>query len=191
MALHSICDEKFDKEDFTLKELSVAEYDHCTFINCNFQTTNLSEMRFIECEFIDCNMSNANLIHTSFQDTHFLRCKLYGLRFEDCNDFAFAVSFDECQLNHSSFYQMKLKGMRFKKSMLEGVDFAEADLYGTSLYKCNLLHAAFDNTNLENADLRHSINYSIDPVNNRIKGAQFSSPEVLGLLDKFQIKVDL
>ena len=55
---------------------------------------------------------------------------------------------------------------------------------------CDLEHAMFDRTILENADLRTSFNYSIDPENNRIRRAKFSITAVAGLLEKYDIEID-
>jgi len=43
---------------------------------------------------------------------------------------------------------------------------------------------------LENADLRTSYNYSIDPDANRIRKAKFSLPAVIGLLDKYYLDIE-
>jgi hypothetical protein len=48
----------------------------------------------------------------------------------------------------------------------------------------------FNQSNLEKVDFRTSKNYAIDPENNRIKRAKFSYPDVLGLLDKYDIETD-
>jgi len=53
-----------------------------------------------------------------------------------------------------------------------------------------LAGAIFENTILEKADFRTSLNYSIDPENNRIRKAKFSILEISGLLDKYDIEID-
>lgn len=115
---------------------------------------------------------------------------MLGLQFDACNQFCFAAVFDSCQLDHSIFYKMKLNRSSFLNSQLKGVDFSEADLKKSKLIGCNLLGATFQNTMLELADLRNATNYAIDPEQNRIKGAKFSVPEVIGLLDKYHIKIE-
>ena len=72
---------------------------------------------------------------------------------------------------------------------MQFVDFTEADLKGVKLTGCNFQNATFQNTNLEKADFREAKNYSIDPEQNRLKGAKFSLPEVIVLLDKYQIEI--
>lgn len=70
------------------------------------------------------------------------------------------------------------------------MDFTECDLSNAVFGNCDLSGAVFDNTNLEKADLRTSVNYSIDPALNRLKKAKFSLSEVYGLLYKLDIEID-
>jgi len=183
-------EQTFRNVDFSKELLPIADYEYCTFVGCNFSNSSLSNIRFLETEFIDCNFSNATLGNTSFQTVVFKTCKMLGLHFDASDQFGFAASFDACQLDHSSFHRMKLSKTVFNNCQLEGVDFSETDLKNAKLIECNLLHATFQNTNLENADFRKSTNYSFDPEQNRIKNAKFSLPEVIGLLDKYQIVVE-
>ncbi|GAH27414.1 unnamed protein product, partial [marine sediment metagenome] len=48
----------------------------------------------------------------------------------------------------------------------------------------------FIHTNLTKADFTESINYNIDPNQNEIKNAKFSFPEVVSLLNHFDIEID-
>ena len=78
----------------------------------------------------------------------------------------------------------------FKDCQLREIDFSEADLSNSSFIDCDLSQAIFQNTNLEKADFRSALYYSIDPENNRLKGAKFSAAGIAGLLDKYQIKIE-
>ncbi len=115
---------------------------------------------------------------------------MLGLQFDACNEFGFAATFDTCQLDHSIFYKMKLSRSAFINCQLQSVDFSESILKNTKLNNCNLQNATFQNTNLELADFRNATNYSINPEQNALKGAKFSLPEVVGLLNKYQIKIE-
>lgn len=185
-----ISDRTFLNINFSKKCLPISEYEDCRFDGCDFSNVALSGHRFLETEFIDCNFSNASLGNCSFQTVKFKNCKMLGLQFDSCDPFGFAVSFDTCQLDHSSFHRMKLNKSAFRNSHMENVDFSMADLKGSKIFDCDLLHAIFQNTNLEKTDLRKSVNYSIDPEQNRVKSAKFSLPEVIGLLDKYKILVE-
>jgi len=183
-------DEKFDGIDYSIKKLPVGEYENCRFTNCNFAEANLSKITFIDCVFDNCNLSAANINGTAFQETSFSNCKLMGLRFEDCNQFLFTVSFTGCLLNLSTFYKVKLKNTRFINCSLQEVDFTEADLTLAEFDNCNLLHAVFDNSVLEKADLRTAINFSIDPERNKLKKAKFSAATLSGLLHKYDLVIE-
>jgi uncharacterized protein YjbI with pentapeptide repeats len=124
------------------------------------------------------------------QDISFKDCKLLGLRFDDCSDFLFAVQFNNCSLNLSSFYKRKLKNTKFRNSILREVDFAEADLSGALFDNCDLTGALFENTNLEKADLRTAYHYAIDPELNKMEKAKFSINGIAGLLAKYNIIIE-
>lgn len=190
MGQEYFADQTFSNIDFSEEPPKKGEYENCSFISCNFSNTDLSEIQFLEVEFKDCNFSNANLNDTLFQDVSFINCKMLGLQFDTCNAFGFRAKFDTCRLNHSSFCKMSLTESSFLNSQLESVDFGEANLKKSSILNCKLNQAIFDHTNLESADLRHSVNYSIDPEMNNITGAKFSLPEVIHLLDKYRLKID-
>ena len=186
-----INDRVFENERFAEKEIKKAEYEFCRFKNCDFSESDLSEIRFLDTAFINCNLSNAKLYKTSFQEVRMVNCKMLGLPFDTCSDFNFSIDFDTCILNHSVFYQTPLGNTKFNNCQLRDVDFSEANLKTTVLFNCDLSGATFDRTNLEKADLRKSINYSLDPETNILNGARFSVPEVLRLLDKYNLEIEM
>jgi uncharacterized protein YjbI with pentapeptide repeats len=103
----------------------------------------------------------------------------------------FLFYFEDCLLNDSSFYKLKLKKTSFKNCVLHYVDFTECDLTNAIFHNCDLKDATFDRTIMEKADFRTAFNYSIDPQSNKIKKAKFSLPAVTGLLDKLDIQIDV
>ena len=185
-----IYDKKYKKVDYTDKPLSDTEFECCTFENCNFSKINLSDFTFIECEFIDCDLSNVNLSNTALQEVGFMKCKLLGMRFDTCKPFLLAFSFDTCVLDYASFYQLKIPNTRFINSSLIEVDFSETDLRKASIRDCNLQGSLFENTIIEEANLRNSYNFIIDPESNYIRKARFSRESILGLLFKYNINVE-
>ncbi|HKG68622.1 MAG TPA: pentapeptide repeat-containing protein [Segetibacter sp.] len=112
------------------------------------------------------------------------------MHFYNCNKFGLSFSFENCSLNHSSFYRTKIKKTIFKNSQLQETDFTECDLTSSAFQNCDMTRAIFENTIIEKVDFRTSYNYSIDPEINRIKKAKFSLTEVGGLLDKYDIEID-
>lgn len=183
-------EQHYQNQDFTQQLLPVAEYDNCTFTNCVFSDADLTNCSFLECQFEQCNLSNAVLAKTAFKNVVFKHCKMMGLQFPDCNDFLLEMSFEDCQLDFSSFYQLNLKKTTFKKCSIKDADFTETNLSEATLADCNLKGAMFNHTNLEKADLRTAINYTIDPENNSLKKARLSLKGLPGLLEKYQIKIE-
>ena len=173
-----------------INALQRGEYERCSFLGCDLSESNLSGMKFIDCTFERCNLSMAKLDGATFQDVVFKDSKMLGLRFDTINPFGLAVQFEACQLNHSSFFRLKLRKTKFKKCQMEGVDFGESDLTDAIFDNSNLLQAIFDATILEKADFRTALNISLDPERNKLKKARFAQSNIAGLLDKYQIQID-
>jgi len=184
--MKSYQNQTFEKQD----SLSQGEYEGCTFKHCSFSEQDLSNFTFIECIFEHCDLSSVNVKNTSFKDVQFSHCKLLGINFNESNHFLLSLNFEYCMLSYASFYQMKLPKMHWKKCMLEDTDFSEAELTASVFSDCDLRGAMFDQTNLEKADFRTSINYSIDPEANRFRKAKFSKEGVMGLLAKYDIIIE-
>ena len=115
---------------------------------------------------------------------------MLGLYFDSCNKFGLSFSFENCILNHSTFYRTKIKKTTFKNTQLRETDFTECDLTESLFDNCDLTSATFDHTIIEKADFRTSYNYTIDPEINRIKKAKFSISGISGLLEKYDIIID-
>lgn len=188
--MNYIVDQTIKNKDFSTEMPAKTEYENCTFLNCVFAESNLSDFAFQECRFEDCDLSNAVIGGVAFRSVTFKNCKLLGLHFDECNPFLLEFTFDNCLLNLASFYQLKIKKTHFQNCILQETDFAETDLTASVFHNCDLSGAMFSNTILDKADFRTSSNYSIDPENNRIKKAKFSVPAVTGLLHKYDIVIE-
>ncbi len=180
----------FEKQDFTQTPLAKGEYEKCTFISCNFSEIDLSAINFSLCEFRSCNLSMVKLPKTTLREVKFKDCKQLGVLFEKCNEFLFSIHLENCLLDHSSFFKLSLKKMKFKNCSLQEVDFSEADLSAAVFENCDLKGATFDKSILERADFRTARNYSFDPEANSIRKAKFSLEGVPGLLNKYGIDIE-
>ena len=115
---------------------------------------------------------------------------MLGLNFDHCNPFLLAFEFEQCQLNWAIFQEMSLKQTLFKGCSLQEADFTLADLTGAQFTDCDLYRATFVQCNLEKTDFRTAIRYSIDPEQNNINKARFSTTGLAGLLEKYNIEVE-
>lgn len=183
-------DEVFERVNYSTEILAKGEYERCRFLNCDFQNADIASVKFSECIFESCNLSMAELSDTAFRDIEFKDCKMLGLRFDTCNQFGLIVRFFNCTLNHSSFYKMKLKKTIFRNSHLLETDFADCDLTEAVFERCDLSGTVFVNSNIEKADFRTAVNYSIDLELNKHKKAKFSYAGIEGLLAKYDIQIE-
>ena len=115
---------------------------------------------------------------------------MIGVKFNECDSFLLQFSFKECQLNFSSFYQLKISNTKFINCNLQEVDFTETVLINSLFDNCDLKLAIFDRTNLEKSDFRTAFNFEINPVENTLKGAKFSKDNVVGLLSAYKVIVE-
>lgn len=79
--------------------------------------------------------------------------------------------------------------MHFKSCKIFECDFSLANCYQANFENSDLTRSLFQDTDIRKADFTSAINYSIHPERNKIRGARFAYPGLLGLLDAFQIKV--
>ncbi|RVT98380.1 pentapeptide repeat-containing protein [Mucilaginibacter limnophilus] len=183
-------------EDETFSEITIIQlpsggtFENCKFINCNFADANFFKMSFMDCRFESCNLSLVHLSETGLQDIFFKDCKLNEVDFSRCLDFLFSVSFEDCILDNAIFHKKKNKGSRFVNCSMIETDLTEADLTDAQFINCNLHRASFSYTQLKNADLRTSYNYTINPDENNIKKARFGIHGLPGLLTKYDIRIE-
>lgn len=96
----------------------------------------------------------------------------------------------DCQLQHTSVDQLKLKNTSFSHCNLQETDFTKTDLRCAKFEHCDLALAQFDHSNLEKADFRTAFNFTIESERNRLKKAQFSLEGLVGLLRKYEVEVE-
>lgn len=185
-----IQNQKFEKTGLASVALETGEYRECTFNQCDFSNADFTDCIFSDCEFTGCNASLCKLTRTGFREVRFKNCKLLGLHWEDCNSLIFNLSFDHCTLDFSSFYNLNLRETVFRHSSLKESDFTDADLSRAVFESCDLDRTIFYHTNLEKADFRSARFFTIDPEQNRLRGAKFSAGGLPGLLKKYGLEID-
>ncbi len=183
-----IYDKEFYGIDYTTTKIK-NDYESCIFTNCNFSEISLRSFRFTECEFMDCDLSNAKIDETAFQDIQFINCKLLGLKFDSCSPFLLTFNFINCNLNFTSFYQLKIEKTIFKNCKMHEIDFAETNLSNAVFDNCDLSKSVFENSNLSKVNFISSYNFDINPELNILKKAKFSKENVIGLLSSYNIEI--
>jgi uncharacterized protein YjbI with pentapeptide repeats len=82
-----------------------------------------------------------------------------------------------------------MKKMRFTGCSLVAADFMETDLTEAIFDNCDLRRTVFIKTIANKTDFSTSYNYTIDPEQNKLKKAQFSTDGLKGLLEKYDLVI--
>lgn len=174
-------EQTFEEMDWADHDFSAAEFENCVFKKCNFSGADLNHAFITECRFEACDFSNVQLKTAKLIETTFVGCKLIGVRWIDTLDLRNPV-FENCNLSMGNFNSLKLKKIKIVQSRVHDVDFSSCDLTEGDFQENDFLDTRFHNTILLKADFSRSINYQINPLNNKITGAKFSLPDAVGLL---------
>lgn len=172
------------------------EYDSCTFIKCVFSDSIFLDCIFRNCVFKDCELNLIKIAGCSFSDTYFENSQLVGVDWTETslveNKFAFVkpTNFVGCNLNHSVFMWLNLKGILLTKCGARDADFSEADMTHANCTFTDFANSRFWNTNLTEADFSGATNYAIAANFNTFKKTKFSLPEAMSLLYSLDIILD-
>jgi uncharacterized protein YjbI with pentapeptide repeats len=164
-------------------------FENCLFKRCQFIETVFNQCVFEDCRFEQCDLSLIQVGSSSFIETSFLECKCIGINWTVASQ-RFSPRFEKCQMSHSSFLDRKLTGLILKGCTAKEVNFSGAKLAKAVFTGTDFEKAVFNQTELKEADFRQAQNYDIDVRNNPVVGARFSFPEVVRLVEAFQIKIE-
>ena len=178
--------EKVHIQDIRLSEI---EFFNCTFTNNILFKGVFKKCRFEKCTFKDCDLSLSKFTDSVFVDVNFTNCKMVGIDWTVISK-PLKISFTGCIISDSSFYNLDLIGLVMAKCIAHNTDFEKTDLSKSDCSKTDFMGSKFSGTNLSGADLREALNYFINPNNNKIKKAKFSYPEVITLLDVWDIIIE-
>jgi fluoroquinolone resistance protein len=180
----------FKKENFSQLDLKAKIFSHVVFEGCDFTRSDFTCARFLECRFVGCNLSLPKLDGVRLQDVEFENCKLVGADFTQCDKMFLGLRFKKCLLDTSNFSDLDLKNTLFQECVIRDTCFTNAHLVGVDFKGSDLKGSTFHNTNLSKADFRAAVNYSVNPVTNKLLGARFSEPEVMALLQYLGIVIE-
>lgn len=186
--------EVFSELDKKQTIVQLSNFENCKFVNCNFSAAEFIECRFTDCEFINSNLSSIKFNQSKFFETDFKGCKLTGVNWTYLNwsnyNLTSPIFFESCDISFSIFTSLDLQEICLHDCKAHDVDFSECNLKGADFFRTDLRETRFAFCKLDKCNFREAANYLINPLENSIEGAKFSSPEVLSLLDAFEIDID-
>jgi uncharacterized protein YjbI with pentapeptide repeats len=175
-------------------KLASCEFDECRFVGCRLTESELRGCRFVDCAFEQCDLSLMHLPRSTLSACRFEDSKIIGVNWTEAawpeTRLWVPIGFERCVLNHSTFLGLNLSEVRIVRCTVHDVDFREADLTKADFTDSDLRGSHFVNTDLTGADLRSARSYRIDPRVNTLKGARFSLPEAVSLLEGLGIDLN-
>ena len=162
-------------------EVNFKEFECCVFTNCDFSACNFMAVTFIDCVFNGCNLNGTKINHVAFRTATFNDCQIKDVNFAMCDKLIFEIAFNDCVLDFSKFYTLKIKGTTFINCSLIAVDFMATDLTEVIFENCDLYRTEFDKAIANKANFKTSRNYTIDPTRTKLKKAVFALEGVKGL----------
>lgn len=173
----------YDKSinSITIDEVSgvVLKLDSCvfknvTFIDCDFERADLTDVIFE-----NCNLSNVNFSDSGFYRVEFKKCKLTGTRFDE--SVLKSVSFKDCLGRYSNFSFSKIKGVAITESDFESAVFEEVKIESLTLENTNFRAAIFNGSLLDKVDFTKCRTEDIEVRPTDIRGAIFTVSQALEL----------
>ncbi len=175
----------FDKSEVLFES---NEFQSCIFKNCKFEGLSLRGAKLFDCKFINCNLSNTALTNSIWSNNEFTDCKLIGVNWSAVKKIS-EMTFSKCQLNYSSFQNLKSPYIKVLDSNCISVDFSDCDLNHCDFTGSDLTECFFSNCNLKYGKFVNVISHSIDLSLNSLKNACFDLQASTYLLEKYGIKV--
>lgn len=187
----SLC---FQDKEIIEDQLIDLEFVDCLFENCTFENCKMDRCRFTDCTFIGCSILNLQSDRTSMTGSKFAHCDLTGINWGDFvagGGYLIPIEqLEHCRLKYNQFVEINFAKFDFSTSSITGSMFADCNLSASNFSKCELDRTEFFRCNLSKADFRLAAGYQIDISANQIKGAKFSFPEVVNLLNGLGIIIE-
>lgn len=182
-------------QDMTLlgEEITGTEFTACTFENCVFESCTFTECKLIDCSFVGCRIINPVTERSSMMDCTFARCSLLGVNWSTLLGGGYLIpiaAVEDCELKYNHFVEINFAKFDFSGNTILDSLFADCNLSESKFLECRLDRTEFFRCDLTKADFRNAAGYVVDLTANKLKGARFSFPEVINLLQGTGIIID-
>lgn len=168
-------------------------FECCRFVDSQFNHARFTQCKFVDCDFQACDLSTAEFDKSVLVDVVFSDSKLTGIDWNKLNWPTVVIhppfALYQSDLSYSSFYGLNMEHIIIQACKAYDVDFRGANLTHADLTLTDFEKAQFVQTKLYAADFTEALHYCIDPNENDIRKAIFSMPDVLGLLQHFDIQI--
>lgn len=138
-----------------LSSINKAKFVNCSFKNCKFAKSKISNVTFIKTDFDKCSFYKSKLTYVLFEECGFISCDLSSANMKNCifNSIKFYVVYfinskiKSCKFKNNEFYQLA----QFDKSTLSKNIFICCDIKGGKLLYENTV---FIDNNYKKSNIR-------------------------------------
>jgi len=187
-------EENFESIEFSgiqdINDIKSKSFYNCTFTNCDFTGSDFSFSLLSDCVFKDSNFSLIKLAETKIHNAHFIACKVLGVDFTQVSKLIFKIGFRESQITKCTFALLDMNESEFIDCTIYQSDFYQSKLKKSNFSDSDLKDTIFENTDLTETDFCNAKNYSINPMTNKVKNAEFTMPDAICLLDALEVKIN-
>ena len=185
--------QNFNHLSMVEQKIEGVEFEDCSFTECDFTEATFRKCRFIECVFSDCNLSVMKIGQSQFTDVSFEQCKLIGVNWTRAMwsqlRLAASLSFKNCVMNDSSFFDINLDELNLTECKAHDVDFRNGSFSHANFTHTDFTGSLFGKTDLSGADFTEAVNYDIDIFDNKIDKAKFTRYEAVRLLNCLDVEL--
>lgn len=185
--------EHWEHDTFCDNIWSEAEFSACTFSHCSFSNITLEHITLTDCHFDHCQISSPSFFGTQVHSSTFTHCTLANIPWSEVAPTGRLSTMIEemthCTLKYCQFEQLTLDKVNFKETQWYQCMFAGCSMKQSYFSKTQFRESEFFQCDLQKSNFQDATGYVIDLNTCTIKGSTFSMPEVLNLLDSYQIHI--
>ena len=166
------------------------EFSQCSFTKCQFLNCQFKNCAFIDYAFTHCDISSLKVTGSRFITSRFEECKAIGIDWTKSSAFSLSLAFNKSVLDYSLFHRLEIADLQITDCRMREADFEDALIAKAHFEGSELMGTKFWHTDLRGANFAGAKGYAIDPRENKIKGATFSLPDALVLLELLEVKIE-
>lgn len=180
----SIEEAEIEGADLVGVDLGGKELVRSTLRRCKLAGTRWSGTRIEDTTIEASDLTRARVDGLGLRGARFVRSKLMGIDWSALSDFP-DVSFEECNLEYTTFVGLALRKVRFDRCVMTEASFVRTDLQSAVFDGCRMAGVRFEDCDLRSASMASASDVLVDPRSNKVKGLRVSEDAAVRLAETF------
>ncbi|WP_052807240.1 pentapeptide repeat-containing protein [Risungbinella massiliensis] len=170
--------------EFCSLDLSEIQTIRCHFEQCNFRGAGLGSSVHKYSSFLNCDFDESNLFLAQFQET-----KMTGSSFLGANLAGMTIKGGDW--SYTNFRNQKLSKMDLRGSIWREADLYSVDLSGSKLQKADLRRAILQHASLEKSNILGALTEGWDWSSIKLKETKMDLNQAIQFAEAFGAKVEV